>query len=173
MFLLYLYTPKPLTMINLIGEYECRVDDKSRLMLPVAFKKQLAPVIEEGFVVKRSVFHQCLELYPMAEWRRESSEVSNLNRFVKKNVDFIRIFMAGVKTVEMDTAGRILIPKDLALYAGIGKDVVLTSAVNRIEIWNKDQYQRMVAEGASVFAELAEEVMGRQNRPNSAPEDVP
>jgi MraZ protein len=160
-------------MTNLIGVHECKVDEKGRLMLPAPLRKQLMPVIEEGFVVKRSVFHKCLELYPMAEWHRESSEVSSLNRFVKKNVDFIRIFMAGVKTVELDTAGRLLIPKDLTVYAGIDRQVVLSSAVNRIEIWDKDLYEGMIAEGAAVFADLAEEVMGKQTRPTSAPEDVP
>ncbi len=160
-------------MINLIGVYECKVDEKGRLMLPVAFKKQLAPYIEQGFVMKRSVFHKCLELYPMAEWVKESSVVSNLNRFVKKNADFIRIFMDGVKTVELDTAGRILIPKDLTLFAGIGKEVVLTSSVNRIEIWEKGRYYRFIEEGASLFAELAEEVMGHKDATTTPPHNVP
>jgi MraZ protein len=160
-------------MTNLIGVHECKVDEKGRLMMPSALRKQLMPVIDEGFVVKRSVFHKCLELYPMTEWKRESNEVSRLNRFVKKNVDFIRIFMAGVKTVELDTAGRLLIPKDLTQFAGIDRQIVLSSSVNRIEIWDKDQYDRMLEEGTSVFAALAEEVMGNHNRSNSAPEDVP
>ncbi len=159
-------------MTNLIGVHECKVDEKGRLMFPAPLRKQLMPVIEEGFVVKRSVFHKCLELYPMAEWKRESEDVSNLNRFVKKNVDFIRIFMAGVKTVELDSTGRLLIPKDLSLFAGIDKQVVLSSAVNRIEIWNKDHYEAMISESADMFADLAEEVMGNRNLKNSASENV-
>lgn len=160
-------------MTNLIGVHECKVDEKGRLMLPAPFRKQLMSLVDDGFVVKRSVFHKCLELYPMAEWKRESGEISTLNRFVKKNVDFIRIFMAGVKTIELDAAGRLLIPKDLSLYAGIDRQVVLSSAVNRIEIWDKDQYERMIAEGAELFADLAEEVMGNRNPQNSASENVP
>jgi MraZ protein len=171
--LIYLYTLKLLRMITLIGVYECRVDEKGRLMLPAAYKKQLAHHADQGFVIKRSVFHKCLELYPHAEWVKESSVVSSLNRFVKKNADFIRIFMDGVKTLELDTAGRLLIPKEHTLYAGIGKDVVLTSSVNRIEIWDKARYYRFIEEGAAVFADLAEEVMGQQNHPSSAPTDVP
>jgi MraZ protein len=159
-------------MTNLIGVYECKVDEKGRLMFPAPLRKQLMSAIDEGFVVKRSVFHKCLELYPMADWKKESQEVSTLNRFVKKNVDFIRIFMAGVKSVELDTAGRLLIPKDLSLYAGIDRQVVLSSAVNRIEIWDKDQYERMISESAELFADLAEEVMGNRNLKNSASEDV-
>jgi MraZ protein len=159
-------------MTNLIGVHECKVDEKGRLMLPAPLRKQLMGVIDEGFVVKRSVFHKCLELYPMAEWKRESAEISTLNRFVKKNVDFIRIFMAGVRTVELDSAGRLLIPKDLSLYAGVDRQVVLSSAVNRVEIWDKDQYESMITESAEQFADLAEEVMGNRNLKNSASDDV-
>lgn len=160
-------------MVNLIGVYECKVDEKGRLMLPVAFKKQLAMHTEQGFIMKKSVFHKCLELYPMAEWIRESSGVSRLNRFVKKNADFIRIFMDGVKTVELDTAGRILIPRDLMLFGEVGREVVLTSMVNRIEIWDKSRYNRFIEEGAELFAGLAEEVMGQQITEATPPHDVP
>ena len=149
-----------LQVVNLIGTYECKADAKGRLMVSSAFKKQLAPVLQDGFVVKRSVFQSCLELYPMQEWNLMMMKINKLNRFVKKNNDFIRRFTAGVKVVEMDSSGRILIPKDLCVFAGIEKDIVLSSAVNIIEIWDKDKYERTIDDATSDFAELAEEVMG-------------
>ena len=147
-------------MINLIGTYECKADAKGRLMVSSALKKQLAPVLQEGFVIKRSVFQQCLELYPMQEWNLMMAKINKLNRFVKKNNDFIRRFTAGVKMVEMDASGRVLIPKDLCGFAQIKKEVVLSSAVNIIEIWDKDKYEQVLEDSASDFAELAEDVMG-------------
>ena len=147
-------------MVNLIGTYECKVDAKGRLMVPVAFKKQLSPVLQDGFVLKRAVFQSCLELYPMAEWNLLMQKINKLNRFKKKNNDFIRRFTAGVKVVEIDAAGRLLIPKDLISFAGITKDLVLSSAVNIIEIWDKDQYEKEIEDVAVDFADLAEEVMG-------------
>ncbi len=129
-------------------------------MFPVAFKNQLEGSISEGFVIKRSIFRKCLELYPMAEWNRESMRINNLNRFVKKNVDFIRKFMAGVKTVELDSTGRLLIPKDLTLYSNIRKEIVLASVVNKIEIWDKSEYEAAVDYDPDEFATLAEDVMG-------------
>lgn len=147
-------------MINLIGTYECKADAKGRLMVASGFKKQLSAVLAEGFVVKRSVFQPCLELYPMQEWNKMMLKLNKLNRFVKKNNDFIRRFTAGVKMVEMDAAGRILIPKDLCVFAGIEKQVVLSSAVNIIEIWDKEKYENVIEDAASDFASLAEEVMG-------------
>jgi MraZ protein len=148
---------------TLIGTYECKVDAKGRLMLPVAFKKQLASVIENGFVLKRAVFQPCLELYPMQEWESMMQNVNKLNRFKKKNNDFIRRFTAGVKPVDLDVSGRLLIPKDLVGFASITKEIVVTSAVNIIEIWDKDSYEKAIDDAANDFADLAEDVMGQDD----------
>lgn len=147
-------------MVNLIGTYECKVDAKGRLMVPSALKKQLTPMLQDGFVLKRSVFQPCLELYPMTEWDKLMVKINGLNRFKKKNNDFIRRFTAGVKTVEVDTNGRLLIPKDLVDFAEIDKEIVLSSAINIIEIWDKDKYENAIDAAADDFADLAEEVMG-------------
>jgi len=111
-------------------------------------------------VIKRAVFQSCLELYPMQEWNLMMEKINKLNRFVKKNNDFIRRFTAGVKVVELDASGRLLIPKDLCQFAKIDKQVVLSSAVNIIEIWDRDKYENTIGDSAIDFAELAEEVMG-------------
>lgn len=129
-------------------------------MMSSAFKKQLSPILQEGFVVKRAVFQPCLELYPMQEWNEVMLKVNSLNRFVKKNNDFIRRFTAGVRVIELDASGRLLIPKDLCQFAGIQKQIVLSSAINIIEIWDKDNYEKTIDEAAEDFATLAEEVMG-------------
>ncbi|MBS7785807.1 division/cell wall cluster transcriptional repressor MraZ [Flavobacterium sp. CYK-55] len=150
-------------MNSFIGTYECKVDAKGRLLLPLPLKKQLSVVLQDGFVLKRSVFQPCLELYPMQEWNAMMQKVNKLNRFVKKNNDFIRRFTAGVKVVEMDNLGRLLIPKDLVIFSQISKDVVLSSAVNIIEIWDKDLYEKAIDDSVVDFADLAEDVMGQVN----------
>ncbi|MGK0322971.1 MAG: MraZ protein [Psychroserpens sp.] len=132
-------------------------------MLPAAIKKQLLPVLQNGFVLKRAVFQPCLELYPMTEWEILMQKVNKLNRFKKKNNDFIRRFTAGLKQVEVDAAGRLLIPKDLVAFSGITKDIVVSSAINIIEIWDKDNYEKAVDDATGDFADLAEEVMGQDD----------
>ena len=149
-------------MNTLIGTYECKVDAKGRLMLPVSFKKQLASVMNNGFVLKRAVFQPCLELYPMNQWELLMQKINKLNRFKKKNNDFIRRFTAGVKFVELDSSGRLLVSKDLVGFAGISKEIVVTSAVNIIEIWDKDKYEKAITDAAGDFADLAEDVMGQE-----------
>jgi MraZ protein len=150
-------------MIEIIGVHDCKVDSKGRLMLPSALKGQLDAIISEGFILKRSIFQPCLELYPRSEWNRSVKGVNKLNRFVKKNNDFIRVFMAGVREVEPDNTGRLLIPKDLALFASISKDIVLASALNMIEIWDKDKYEASIKDSLTDFSQLAEDVMGQIN----------
>jgi MraZ protein len=106
--------------LNIIGTYECKADSKGRLMLPAPLRKQLTAALEQGFVLKRSVFANCLELYPMAEWNRAMQTVNGLNRFVRKNVEFIPLSSRlGFKIIELDGTGRILIPKELTEVAGI------------------------------------------------------
>lgn len=135
-------------------------------MIPAVLKKQLSSALQDGFVLKRAVFQSCLELYPMSEWNKMMEKVNKLNRFKKKNNDFIRRFTAGVKIVEVDSAGRLLIPKDLISFSGISKQVVLASAVNILEIWDKDKYEQAIDDAASDFADLAEEVMGQEDDEN-------
>jgi len=148
---------------HLIGTYECKADTKGRILMPIAIKKQLSSVITNGFVLKRSVFNSCLELYPMKEWILLMEKINSLNRFNKKNNDFIRRFTAGVKTIEMDISGRLLIPKDLVKHAQIGKEIVVSSAVNILEIWDKSLYEKAIDEATLDFGALAEEVMGDKN----------
>ena len=150
-------------MNSIIGTYECKVDAKGRLLLPAPLKKQLTASLHDGFVLKRSVFQPCLELYPMSEWNLMMNKINKLNKFVKKNNDFIRRFTAGVKVVEIDALGRLLVPKDLVAFASISKDLVLSSAVNIVEIWDKDLYENFISNDEVDFADLAEEVMGNIN----------
>lgn len=153
--------------MNLIGVHELKADEKARILLPSALKKQLLPLLEEGFILKRSVFQKCLELYPMREWNLIMAKLNKLNRFVKKNNDFIRMYTAGVRMVEIDSNGRLLIPKDLVNFAGIQGDIVLNAMGSWVEIWNKTAYEAVVNNPEIDFASLAEDVMGDFNEPEN------
>ena len=153
-------------MKNFIGTYECKIDDKGRVKVPSPLVKQMESFAGDAFVVKRAVFQKCLEVYPMKPWERLMDQVNNLNRFVKKNADFIRMFTAGVKTVDLDSAGRLQISKDLTLFAGLNKEIVITSAGELFEIWDKNAYEEVITTNEAEFAALAEEVMGAINTEN-------
>ncbi|MHC5309018.1 division/cell wall cluster transcriptional repressor MraZ [Myroides sp. LJL116] len=142
----------------LIGTYECKIDAKGRILLPSSLKKQLSD-IQDGFVLKRSVFESCLEFWPMAKWNAMMEKLNKLNPFDKKNDQFLRRFMAGVKYIEFDEAGRFLISKDLIEFAGLSKEVVFSSKVDILEIWDKQSYERNIMDEDFDFQELAQEVM--------------
>tara|TARA_B100000963_G_scaffold258910_1_gene227233 strand:+ start:58 stop:513 length:456 start_codon:yes stop_codon:yes gene_type:complete len=149
---------------HFIGTYECKIDAKGRILIPSPLKKQIFISQKEGFVIKRGLFNNCIELYPFSQWKYLMDKIDQLNRFNKKNIDFIRRFTAGVKKIEIDISGRLLIPKDLINHASIKKDVVVSAAVNILEIWDKSLYEEVIDEAKVDFSSLAEEVMGDEKQ---------
>ena len=147
-------------MAALIGEFECKLDDKGRLMLPVGFKKQLPAKEQKHFVVNRGLDKQ-LNIWPRKEWDKETASFSKLNLYKQKDREFVRRFNAGATEVELDSSGRLLLPKSLMAHAGVDKDAVLFGFSNRIEVWSKQEYNKYMKQGADDFAALAEEVMGK------------
>lgn len=146
-------------MSGFLGEYEVTLDAKGRFKLPSALVKQLPQAAGGRFVVNRG-FEQCLVLYPFNEWEKVSAKVNRLNRFVKKNREFIRYFFRGATEVALDSAERLNMPNHLLGYAGVGKDMLLAANNNVIEIWNRERYEGLMAIDSDGFAGLAEEVMG-------------
>lgn len=147
-----------------MGEYEVRLDAKGRFLLPSGFKKQL-PEGESPFVLNRG-FEKCLSLYTMEGWNPLFKKLSQLNDFDPEVRQFKRYFLNGATPVELDTAGRILIPKNLIEYAGLTKDIVLVSSIDKIEIWDKEKYKEFFDSfSPESFSELAKEVMGSKNVP--------
>ncbi len=88
--------------------------------------------------------------------------LSKLNPYEKKNRDFVRYFTRGATEIVPDAAGRVLFPKALLDYAGIGTDVVLTGNLNKIEVWAQSAYDQQLDNEPENFAKLAEEVMGNK-----------
>lgn len=148
-------------MLSLFAGHDCSLDAKGRVLLPGTLKKQLMPVLDQGFVIKRSMFQPCLELYPRPVWDKQMKQISRLNRFIKKNNDFVRLFMAGVREVELDGAGRLQVPRDLVVFAELKSDIVISSLSEILEIWDKQKYEAHFNSSESIDKEaLAEEVMG-------------
>ena len=150
-------------MIHFYETYECKIDDKGRIKLPSSLVKLLQSSEDKNFVIKRAVFQNCLEVYPMQPWEKLMKKINGLNRFVKKNADFIRMFTAGVKNVELDSSERILIPKDLKQFASLHKEIVISGAGELFEIWDKEAYEKVIATNEVDFGKLTEEVMGGIN----------
>ena len=162
---------KPSAMTSFIGEFDCKVDAKGRVMMPTGLRKQLDPEAQETFVLNRG-FEKCLVLYPKNVWSKISAEISKLNQYKKKNREFIRYFYRGATEISLDGTGRILFPKRLLTYAAIGKEVVLFAYFDRIEVWDKSTYDNLLTDEPEDFSNLAEDVMGNQNTDDGGPDDI-
>lgn len=146
-------------MIGFLGEYEVTLDAKGRFLLPAGFKKQMPEDWSNQFVISRGI-EPCLTLYPMKTWEPIFTQISQLNDFDPKVRNFQRLFLNGATNVDMDTAGRLLIPQNLKDIAEIDKDIVLFAKVKVIEIWDKRKYKQLFETlSANDFSSLANEVM--------------
>jgi len=150
-------------MIQLLGEFDCKLDQKGRLMVPSSLKKQLPNVEQEGLVINRG-FEKHLVIYPKKVWEGIVAELSKLNPYEKKTREFIRFFTRGATELSLDASGRVLLPKSLLEFAGITGDVVLACQFDKIEVWSKATYDELLDNEPENFANLAEEVMGGRER---------
>lgn len=150
-------------MTTFIGDYTCKVDAKSRILLPSAFKRQMSKDIQEKFVIKRDIFEKCLLLFPIDEWERQNKILrSKTNPYNREHNKFLRGFFKGIAEVSLDANNRLLIPKRLLDEIGADKELVLAGQFGKIEIWSKDMYHQ-IESGSSDLATLAEKIMGSIN----------
>ncbi len=147
-------------MSHLLGEYNCKIDVKGRMIIPSNLKKQLPEAEGEGLVINRG-FEKHLVIYTRKEWDKIAEELSNLNGYEKDIREFRRYFTRGASELSLDTANRILFPKQLLEYAGISSDVVLVCQFDKIEVWDEDTYYGSMDNEPANFANLAEKVMGK------------
>ena len=158
--LFLLFTNRGLSMITFIGDYTCRLDDKGRVSLPMAFIRQMGHGMQERFVIKKDIFEKCLVLYPMDEWERQTRILdSNINPYNREHNKFLRGLLKDTAEVSLDANNRILLPRRLMENIGADKEIVMAGQPGKIEIWPRSTYDE-IDSGSDDFAALAEKIMG-------------
>lgn len=149
-------------MQSILGEYKCKVDAKGRVMMPSKLRKELEGVIKHGLVLNRDIFENCLVLYPNPEWDRVIAELKKLSRYKKKHQKFLRKFLMGATRIELDAAGRFLLPSLLMEFAGIDpkkeNEIVVSGMNSMIEIWSLENHKDQISNDDDDFGNLAEEI---------------
>ena len=146
-------------MSSFVGDYNCKVDAKGRLILPSAFKKQMSSDADERFVIKKDIYEDCLVLYPMDEWTRMVEVLrKKLNPYNKAHKKFLRGFYMDTAELTLDSNNRITIPKKILSKIEVQKELKLVAQDDKIEVWNPVTYEKDFDE--SQFQELAEEIFG-------------
>jgi len=147
-------------MATFIGDYTCKVDVKGRLILPMAFKKQMPADAQDHFVVRKDIFENCLVLYSIEDWNRQLDKIrKKINPYNREHNMFLRNFFKGTAELSLDNNNRLLVPKRLMDLIGAERDVVLAGQDGRIEIWAADIYEK-IDMATEDFANLAEKLMG-------------
>ena len=152
-------------MVQLLGEFDCKLDAKGRLMVPSSLKKQLPEVEQEGLVVNRG-FEKHLVIYPKKVWEKIVQDLSKLNPYEAKTREFVRLFTRGATELTLDATGRVNLPKTLMESVGIeiNSELVLACQIDKIEVWSKSAYEALFDKDPADFAMLAAEVMGNNKR---------
>src|SRR5579872_1662070 len=122
----------------LIGEYVHSLDEKNRISLPIKFRKEVGKK-----VVLTHGLDNCLFLYPLSEWKKISEKLSGLSIGQADTRGFNRFMQAGASEVDIDSAGRLLLPEHLKTFADLGdkgQKVVFAGVHNRIELWNEGKW---------------------------------
>ena len=119
-----------------MGEYLHSVDVKGRIILPVDFREELGTT----FVITKGL-DRCLFVYHQSEWKILSEKLKQLPLSKPEARAFVRFFFSGARQLECDKQSRFLVPGTLRDYAMLEKDVVLIGVSNRLEVWNKAQWE--------------------------------
>lgn len=147
-------------MTSFIGDYICKVDEKGRMLFPSALKKQNNSASPDRYVVKKDIFENCLVLYTMEEWERQNNLIRrNTNPYNREHSKFLREFYRGTSELQLDSNGRLLIPKRMLDSIDATKELAITGQDSRIEIWSKDIYEGHQTD-EDAFAALAEKILG-------------
>ncbi len=152
---------------KLIGEFECRLDNKSRIILPSGLKKQINPDAQDRFLITRG-FEGCLVLFPWDAWDELSSKFDSLNLFEQESRRFMRAFQTGAAEIELDSQNRLVLPRKLLDFASIDREIILFAYHDRIEVWDKKTYEDQTAIDPTEYASLAERVMVKKVRKDAA-----
>lgn len=126
------------------GEYEHTIDAKGRLIIPARLREELG----ETFIITKGL-DGCLSVYPMEQWTTFEEKLQALPMTQKATRDFVRFFFSGATEGELDKQGRVMLPPNMREHANLKKDVVITGAGNRLEIWDKEIRERYLENTAS------------------------
>jgi MraZ protein len=143
----------------LLGEYEHTIDDKNRLTLPARFREAFT----DGAVVTRGL-DTCLYVFPRPEWERMVDEqLSPLSPFSNEARGIERYFYSGAAEAELDRQGRVMIPQALSRYGQLGREVVVAGVRNRLEIWDRQAWQKQRADFEGRAEHVAERLAAQRS----------
>lgn len=139
-----------------IGEHQHNIDDKGRLQVPVKWRPKLA----EGAVITKG-FDGSLKFYPASTWAEIAEKLATLPQSDPHARAYVRQTLAGAVDVELDKAGRVVVPPYLRQFATLSKNVTLAGLHSHIEVWDTkrwDGYQSSIDQGTADFSQALKDI---------------
>ena len=141
------------------GEFNYTLDSKGRLNIPSKFRSALSPDNDGSFVITKGM-DRCVVAYPLVEWqKRVEAGLRELSATSQRNRLLVRSHTRYAATVKLDGQGRIQITQFLKEYANLARDVRIIGVVNKIEIWNPDDLEKIQDLSPEDFDDLADKVI--------------
>ncbi len=154
------------TLAGFLGTYDSTVDAKGRFLLPAGLKRQM-PEATTTLVVNRGM-DKCLWMYLITDWQSVEERLRQVNAYDSFQNRLIRkALIADAVYLELDSAGRLNVPRKLAEYAGLDKDIVLAGDIDKIEIWDKATYESLFESlTPENLSQMAAQILGSQSQGN-------
>lgn len=142
-------------MAQFLGEYDVPVDEKGRIFVPAEFRKKLPPEANEIFIVVRG-FDGCLTAYPQNVWEETARKMMRLPQTDRRARMLIRGMLSQAAEVKLDRQGRANIPRKLLERAGIADQMIIIGALDKLELWNPDDWKQFMSQADTSLEEVAE-----------------
>ncbi len=143
--------------MRFIGKYNYGIESKGRIFVPAKFRKLLTPEDEDTFVITRG-FDKSLIVYPKTGWVAFEDKLRQLPYFKHDIRQVVRYFTSNAEESIMDGQGRIKIPSHLLSFAGIEKDAIVIGALDKMEIWDPERFNKLEQEAGETIEEKFEEL---------------
>nr|MDK6327297.1 division/cell wall cluster transcriptional repressor MraZ [Alloscardovia omnicolens] len=138
----------------LLGTYTPKIDAKGRVAIPAKMRSQLG----EGCVLARGQ-ERCVYILPNDEFRRIAQQIQHISLSNKAARNYLRVFLSGAVDLEPDKQGRVMVPQMLRSYANLGDDVVLIGVGTRAELWNREDWEKYLADQEDDYSNMADDVL--------------
>jgi MraZ protein len=131
-------------MPSFSGTYYFTVDTKGRIIIPAPFREIISTNYSTKLYITNAPIDQCICIYPLEEWSKLQDKVRTKPSSDKHIKFFMRRVIGSAVETDMDKQGRILIPVSLRENANLNGNVVIVGQVDRLELWDRDEWDRLM-----------------------------
>jgi len=148
------------------GHAIINIDDKGRIIVPSKFRKHIATEANNLLYVTLGR-DNCLWLYPSDQWNKLIKTIEKINPFTHDEISMKRQMLFFTEECSVDSQHRMLVPQKLLNKVGIQKEVLLIGQLDKIELWNEEEFQNYLKSRTDTYEDVMDKVMRNFTPDNS------